>query len=87
VLYGMVEGYKIEALRQERQRLVAERSVLDLKEAQATSPAMLARLALKQKFVDPDPQRIVYLQGKPEGTLAQRLDPIPSMDTAAAASR
>ncbi len=87
VLYGMVEGYKIEALRQERQRLVAERSILDLKEAQATSPAVLARLALKQKFVDPDPQRIVYLQGKPEGTLAQRLDPVPSMDATPAASR
>lgn len=71
VLYGMVEGYKIEALRQERQHLVAERSVLDLKEAKLTSPERLERLAIAQSFVDPDPQRIVYLHGKSEGTLAE----------------
>ncbi|MGI8742140.1 MAG: hypothetical protein ACR2NN_06145 [Bryobacteraceae bacterium] len=87
VLYGMVEGYKIEALRQDRQRLAAERSVLDLKEAKLTSPDRLERLALKQSFIDPDPQKIVYLQGKPEGTLAQRLEPVPAMHGAQASNR
>ena len=73
-LYGMVEGYKIETLRQEKQRLLADRSVLELKEAKLLSSDRLERLALKQRFIDPDPEKIVYLPGK-DGTLAQTVAP------------
>jgi hypothetical protein len=78
VLYGMVEGYKIETLRQEKEHLLAERSLLDLKEAKLLSPDRLERLALKQSFIDPDPQKIVYLQGKPDGALADRMESVPA---------
>jgi hypothetical protein len=32
----------------------------------------LEELAKKQQFIDPAPQKLVYLEGKPGGTLAQR---------------
>ncbi len=83
-LYGMMEGYKIEALRQEKQRLLADRSVLELKEAKLVSSDRLERLALKQRFIDPGPEKIVYLPGD-EGAVAQSIKPVRSM-TAASAS-
>ena len=73
-LYGMVEGYKIETLRQEKQRLLADRSLLELKEAKLLSSDRLERLALKQRFIDPDPEKIVYLPGK-EDNVAQTVAP------------
>jgi hypothetical protein len=74
ILLGMVEGYRIEALRQEKERLLSDRAVLELGEAKLLSPERLERLALKQSFVDPDPQKIVYLT-KPDGALAKRVQP------------
>lgn len=71
-LYGLVSGYKIEALRQERQRLEIERSSLQLEESKLMSPARLEELARRQQFIDPAPQKVVYLDDKPEGTLARR---------------
>ena len=71
-VYGHIAGYKIEALRQERQRLEVERAALELEESKMVSPARLEELARKQFFIDPAPQRVVYLEGKPEGTLARR---------------
>ena len=71
-LYGMMEGSKIETLRLEKERLMADRSVLELKEARLMSSDRLERLAIRQRFVDPDPQSIVYLSG-PDGALAQSL--------------
>ena len=75
-LYGMMEGTKLEALRKEKERLLADRSVLELAEAKLTSSDRLERLALRQQFVDPDPESIVYLSGKAEGTLAQAMKPV-----------
>ncbi len=77
-LYGMVEGSKIETLRQEKQHLLADRSLLELKEAKLVSSDRLERLALKQRFIDPDPEKIVFLPGK-EGTVAQTIDPAQSI--------
>ena len=70
-LYGHIAGYKIEALRQERQRLEIQRSALELEESKMVSPARLEELARRQQFIDPAPQRVVYLEGH-EGTLARR---------------
>ena len=50
-------GYKIEALRQERQRLELDRAALELAEAKLLSPARLEQLARMQRFVDPAPER------------------------------
>ncbi len=76
-LYGMLEGIQLETLRKERQRLIADRSVLELRETQLTSSDRLERLAFEQHFIDPDPQSIVYVSGKPDGTLAQAMAPPP----------
>lgn len=72
ILLGMVEGYRIEALRQEKQRLLSDRAVLELGEAKLLSPERLERLAIRQSFVDPDPQKIVYLN-RADGALAKRV--------------
>jgi hypothetical protein len=71
-LYGLMAGYRIESLRQERQRLETERASLELDEARLLRPERLIELARKQRFVDPEPQKVVYLEGQAEGTLARR---------------
>ena len=72
-LYGMMEGSKIEVLRLEKERLMADRSVLEMKETKLMSSDRLELLALRQQLVDPDPESIVYLSGKPDATLAQTM--------------
>lgn len=67
-LYGSFAGYKIEALRQEKSRLINERTELELAEAKVLNPTHLQELAKKQSFVDPEPTRIVYLNGSSDGT-------------------
>ena len=70
-LYGLLSGYRLEALREEQQRLKVQEAAMELQETKLTSPARMAELANSQKLVDPAPQRLVYLDGK-EKTLAQR---------------
>ena len=55
-------GYKMEALRQERQRLELDRASLELEETKLLSPARLEELARMQRFVDPAPEAVVYLE-------------------------
>src|SRR5579884_38973 len=64
-LYGLLAGYRLEALKQEEQRLETMRSALELQEARLLSPARLQELARVQRFVDPPPQQVVYLDAKP----------------------
>jgi len=71
-LYGLIAGYRMEALRQERQRLELDRASLELAEAKLLSPARLEELAKIQQFIDPAPQKVVYLDSKSEQKLAQR---------------
>ena len=62
-LNRLMAGYKIEALRQERQRLELDRASLELEETKLLSPARLEELARIQRFVDPAPEAVVYLDG------------------------
>lgn len=71
-LYGLIAGYRMEALRQERERLDLDRASLELSEAKLLSPARLEELARIQQFVDPAPQKVVYLENRSEQKLAQR---------------
>jgi hypothetical protein len=59
--YGVLDGYKIQSLRQEQQRLLGERAALELEEASILSPERMQILAKEQKFVDPTAENIVYL--------------------------
>ena len=70
-LYGLIAGYQLEALGQERQHLEIEQSALQLQESRLMSPQRLEELARQQQFIDPAPAKVVYLDGKPEGILAK----------------
>jgi hypothetical protein len=68
--YGLLAGYQIQSLRQEGQRLATEQGSLELQETQLLSPARMEELARIQQFVDPPPQRVVYLENR--GSLAMK---------------
>jgi cell division protein FtsL len=61
---GRIAGYQIESLRQEQQRLQAEKSTLEIEEARLLSPERLEEIARTQRFVDPAPRTVVYLDDK-----------------------
>jgi len=72
-LNRLMAGYKMEALRQERQRLELDRASLELAETKLLSPARLEELARVQRFVDPAPEAVVYLDGnKSDQILAKK---------------
>jgi hypothetical protein len=66
----ILDGYKVQALRQEQQRLLVERRVLDLEEARLLSPARLQQLARDQKLVAPVSNQIVHLDSRTDGSLS-----------------
>lgn len=65
-----MEGYKLEALRSEEQRLLDERRALDLQEAQLLSPDRLELLAKKQNLVTPGNDQVFHLETRPDGAVA-----------------
>jgi cell division protein FtsL len=69
---GRIAGYQVEALRQEQQRLMSDRSALEIEEARLLTPARLEEIAHQQRFVDPPPETVIYLNAK-GGTLAMNL--------------
>jgi len=71
-LYGLVAGYRLEALRQEKQRLLLDRSTLEYQESKLLDPARLEELAKLQQFVDPSPTKVVYLDNKSGEVLAKK---------------
>jgi hypothetical protein len=71
-LYDLMAGYRMEALRQEKERLQLDRAALELEETKLISPARLAELARIQRFVDPAPENVVYLDTKSDTILAKK---------------
>jgi hypothetical protein len=69
--YSLLAGYQIQALRQEARKLANEQASLELKEAELLSPARMEELARDQRFVDPPPQKVVYLDGQADAQVAQ----------------
>jgi|YelNatPaOPRAMG01_1025707.scaffolds.fasta_scaffold122060_1 hypothetical protein len=67
---GMLAGHEIEMLKQQQQKLLAERDRLEVEEAQLLSPQRLEELARIQQFIDPAPGQVIYLNPKPDGSLA-----------------
>src|SRR5215471_1386260 len=68
---GITAGYQVEALKQERARLLNERRGLEVEEARLRNPQRLEQLAKDQKMVTPKPDQIVNLNTKAsEGTVA-----------------
>ncbi|PWU01199.1 MAG: hypothetical protein C5B51_23565 [Terriglobia bacterium] len=67
---GTLAGYKLESLRAEERRLLNERRVLQLQEAELLSPERLERLAKGQNLVTPAGGQVVHLDGKADGAVA-----------------
>ena len=68
--YGLLAGYQIQSLREEAKRLATERASLELQEAKLVSPARMEELARIQQFIDPEPQKVVYLDSKDGSSVA-----------------
>jgi len=68
---GITAGYQVEALKQERARLINERRGLEVEEAKLRGPERLEQLARDQHMVSPKPDQIVNLNtNASEGTVA-----------------
>ena len=68
---SITAGYQVEALKQERVRLLNERRGLEVEEARLRNPERLEQLAKDQKMVPPKPDQVVNLSIKAsEGTVA-----------------
>lgn len=67
--WSLLAGYQIQNLRQEQERLQNELSVLDLEEARLLNPERLEELARIQRFIDPEPGKLIYLAPKDEVAL------------------
>lgn len=68
--YGLLAGYQIQSLKGEARRLAGEQASLELQEAKMLSPARMEELARQQQFIDPEPQKVVYLDSKDGSSLA-----------------
>ena len=62
--YGLLAGYQIQSLKEEGKLLATEQASLELREAKLLSPARMEELARMQQFVDPEAQKVVYLDSK-----------------------
>jgi len=68
--YGLLAGYQIQSLKAEARRLAGQQASLELQEAKLLSPERMEELARIQQFIDPAPQKVVYLDSKDGSSLA-----------------
>lgn len=68
--YGLMAGYQLSQLQLANQKLQIERQQLEVKEASLLSTERLQELAKMQDFIDPAPERTVYLESKHDKSLA-----------------
>ena len=62
---SVLAGYKLEALKQERQTLINEKRDLDVKEAGLLSPERLNDLARARNLTTPVPGQVIHLDTPP----------------------
>jgi len=65
-----IAGYKLEGLRAEERRLLAELRNLDLQQAELLSPARLDKLAKASNLVTPSSRQVIHLDAKGDATVA-----------------
>ena len=61
--YNTMEGYHLQQLRLDQDRLKTQSAALDLEEARLLSPDNLSKLAASLHLVDPAPQQVQFLDG------------------------
>jgi hypothetical protein len=69
-VYNLLAGYQLNELHRERQRLLARKAALVVREAELLSPERLERLARMQHFIDPEPGKVIVLNPNAEGAVA-----------------
>lgn len=67
---NLFAGYRVEALRQEQQRLIDERQVLDVEEAKLLRLDRLDELAHHRNLAPPKPGQLFDLEPKGDGSMA-----------------
>jgi hypothetical protein len=73
---SVLEGYKIESLKQERQALVDQNRALDVREAALLSPQRLNELAKTRNLTSPAASQVVHLDNPSmDGTFAKNGTP------------
>jgi hypothetical protein len=71
-VYNLLAGYKIQGLRNARQKLEAQRGALEFQVSGVLSNENLQKIADRHNFLDPSaPQRSFYLDDKGSGAVAQ----------------
>ncbi len=69
--YGVLAGYRVEALKKQVSELQSDQAKLIVEEATLLSPARMEKMAESQKFVDPEPANVIYLDGGHDGEMAR----------------
>lgn len=67
---SILAGYQLQALKQEQQRLLEERRVLDVEEARLLSPERLEQLAKRYELAKPSAGQIIHLNPRNDGALS-----------------
>ena len=68
--YGLMAGFKVNALMQENRQLMNERTRLQLEEAKLVSAEHLQELAEKTDLQAPKPSQVIYVAPKSDSSLA-----------------
>lgn len=68
--YNMLAGYRLQKLNEQRAELLEQRRLLEIEESRLVTPQRLEELSEMQKFEDPTPNSVVYLEPKNEQSLA-----------------
>jgi hypothetical protein len=71
----MMEGYKLESLKQEHQTLLDQKRELEVREASLLSPERLIELAKASNLASPGVDQIVHLQGQSDVSFASNRAP------------
>ena len=80
---SVLAGYKLEALKQERQTLIDQKRDLEVKEAGLLSPARLNALAQSRKLTSPASDQVIHLDTDTIDSSVARVQPaVPSRESA-----
>jgi hypothetical protein len=74
-MLGVIAGYQIHVLEQQRDRLVNQRVALELDETRLMSPKRLEELARTMQLVDPAPGQVQFVNPTADGSLALNVQP------------
>ncbi len=79
--YNTMAGFTLQTLLQEQGKLKEQQAALDLQEAELLSPMRLEQLAKTLKLIEPTPQAVQYLDGKPKAE-ARNVLPVSTVEVA-----